>query len=202
MKPLKLVCAMSLLIAVTACAALRDAGGVRSAATLVSSKVQPKEMLLNEGSKATGNGKKAVPFNHETHSLKNYSADGKSVIGCAECHHTDAPAGTLKGEFTTDDDRKITYKTSERTAVLTTKLLEDAAAAPVKGCNECHAREGEKPPAWPKMPEVPNPDGEPDPFPVTNEVAYHDNCNTCHKTVKKRNPATKAPTSCGECHSK
>lgn len=156
----------------------------------------------NQGSKATGTGNKAVAFNHETHSLKNYSVDEKPVIGCAECHHTDAPPGTLKGEFTTDDGRKVTFKASERTAALTTKLLEDAGAAPVKTCRECHARDGEKPTGWPKMPEVPNPDGDPDPFPVTNDVAYHDNCTTCHKAAKKLNAAVKAPISCAECHNK
>lgn len=193
---------LSLLVC-AACTTLRNTSTVRNAATLApSGKEQPKEMVLNQGSKATGAGRKGVAFNHETHSLMKYSADGKSVIGCAECHHTDAPAGTLKGEFTTDDGRKVKFTTSERNAVLTTALLAAPAAAPVKGCRECHAREGEKPAGWPKMPELPNPDGDPDPIPITNVEAYHDNCNTCHKQAKKLNPASRAPNSCAECHNK
>ena len=30
-------------------------------------------------------------FDHESHAFKNYSPDGKSVMGCVECHHTDQP---------------------------------------------------------------------------------------------------------------
>jgi len=46
------------------------------------SKVQPKEFTLGKDSQSDKYGE--VAFNHETHSLKNYSIDGKSVIPCEE----------------------------------------------------------------------------------------------------------------------
>lgn len=183
---------------------LAPLGMVASSATsTLKSKTQPKEMVLNQGSTSKSTfGAKAVPFNHETHSLKLYSANRKAVIGCAECHHTDAPKGTLKGELTTIDGRKVTFTSSERDVILTTKILEDANAAPVKGCRECHARAGATPTGWPKMPVLPNlPDEEPALLPIDNEVAYHDNCNTCHNQTKALDKKTKAPTECAQCHS-
>ena len=154
-----------------------------------SSKVQPKEVILGKDAKATGQGSKSVLFTHDTHSLKNYSVDGKSVIGCAECHHTDQPKRALKGML----------RTSEREEMLTTASLEKADAKPVKTCRECHAQAGVKPALWPANPEVTYPD-ESDPITLTNEEAYHRNCNVCHDAVKRRNPATKAPVTCLQCH--
>src|SRR5437868_4283723 len=29
-----------------------------------------------------------VDFDHDSHAYKQYSPDGKSVMGCTECHHT------------------------------------------------------------------------------------------------------------------
>ena len=75
------------------------------------SKVQPKEMVLGKDSQSDKYGE--VAFNHETHSLKNYSVDGQSVLSCVECHHTDQPAASLKAPL----------KTSEREVVLTAAAL-------------------------------------------------------------------------------
>src|SRR3982750_1772747 len=75
------------------------------------SKVQPKQVTLAKDSQSDKYGE--VAFNHETPSTKNYSPDGKSVIACTECHHTDQPASALKPPL----------KTSERNAVLTSALL-------------------------------------------------------------------------------
>ena len=190
------------LYAFVVCLTLVPLGMTVSSVATMKSKMQPKKMVLNLNSKVTGPGGKTSPFDHETHSLLKYSADRKSVIGCVECHHTDAPQGTLKGEFTTDDGRKVVFTTSERAVVLTTKLLEDAASAPVKGCRECHARAGEQPTEWPKIPELPNPNEDelPDPLPITNDIAYHDNCNTCHAQARSLDPKSKAPTTCLNCH--
>ena len=58
------------------------------------SKVQPKEVVLSKDSQSDKYGE--VPFNHETHSTKNYSVDGATVLACVECHHTDQPASALK----------------------------------------------------------------------------------------------------------
>ncbi|HEY1402769.1 MAG TPA: cytochrome c3 family protein [Pyrinomonadaceae bacterium] len=169
-------------------AAITLSGNAPSLAAL-SSKVQPKEVILGKDAKATGQGAKSVLFTHETHSIKPYSADGKSVIGCAECHHTDQPKAALKGVL----------KTSEREEILTTASLEKADAKPVKTCRECHAQTDIKPAGWPVNPEITYPD-ESDPITLTNEEAYHRNCNVCHDAVKKRDPATKAPVTCVQCH--
>lgn len=169
-------------------AALTLSGSAPSLAAF-SSKVQPKEVTLAKDAKATGQGSKSVHFTHENHAIKNYSEDGKSVIACAECHHTDQPKSALKGVL----------KTSERDVVLTTASLEAADAKPVKTCRECHAQTDVKPASWPANPEVTYPD-ESDPIVLTNEEAYHRNCNVCHDTVKQRDPATKAPITCVQCH--
>ena len=153
------------------------------------SKVQPKEVILGKDAKAMGQGSNSVLFTHETHATKAYSADGKCAIGCAECHHTDQPKSALGGVF----------KTSEREEMLTTPLLQKADAKPVKTCRECHAQTDIKPAGWPANPEVTYPD-ESDPITLTNEEAYHRNCNVCHDAVKKRNQATKAPVTCVQCH--
>jgi len=76
------------------------------------SKTQPKEVVLDKDSQSDKYGE--VSFNHENHSTKNYTPDGKSVLTCVECHHTDQPAAGLKPPL----------KTSERSAVLTTASLQ------------------------------------------------------------------------------
>src|SRR5229473_2942455 len=86
------------------------------------SKTQPKEVVLDKDSQSDKYGE--VPFNHENHSTKNYSVDGKSAIACIECHHTDQPASALKPPL----------KTSERDAVLTAALLQSADSKAVKTC--------------------------------------------------------------------
>ena len=51
------------------------------------SKTQPKEVVLGKDSQSDKYGE--VAFNHENHATKTYSVDGKSVLTCVECHHTD-----------------------------------------------------------------------------------------------------------------
>src|SRR5262249_27490322 len=65
------------------------------------SKVQPKDVTLGKDSQSDKYGE--VAFNHENHSLKTYSIDGKSVIPCTECHHTDQPASALKPPLKTSE---------------------------------------------------------------------------------------------------
>jgi len=161
------------------------------ASAIFDSKVQPKgDIMLNKTAKTTKSpDKNQVPFNHETHSLKNYSADLKSVARCAECHHTDQPKEKLTGVL----------KTSERVEELTTALLEKADAAPVKSCMACHTHTDAKPASWPANPVVEYEDeGE---VTLNNEEAYHRNCITCHESVKKIKADTTAPTGCAQCHS-
>lgn len=152
------------------------------------SKVQPKEILLSQDSQSDKYGE--VPFNHETHSLKNYSPDGQSVLTCVECHHTDQPAANLKPPL----------KTSERDVVLTTEVLAAADSKPVKSCRACHLQAGDD---SAPMPEVQYPD-KPAPTKLNNEVAYHLNCNLCHDKAIAARPALKGKipgsNDCIPCH--
>ena len=158
-------------------------------ALLRDSKTQPKHVVLNKNAKTTdAKGKPVVPFNHETHSLKNYSADLKSVPACTECHHTDAPKSALKAP----------YVTTEREEVLTAAVLAKPDAKPVKSCASCHAQAGTKPTGWPEIVTFTRANG--DEVELTNENAYHINCIECHESVKKVKAATTAPIKCAECH--
>lgn len=154
------------------------------------SKTQPKTVTLLKDSQSDKYGE--VPFNHENHAMKLYGVDGKSAIACTECHHTDQPASALKPPL----------KTSERDAVLTAALLESAdSKGGVKKCRTCHLQAGDdsKP-----IPTVAYPDN-PSPKKMTNENAFHINCNFCHDEAITARPALKAkkvPGSddCFPCH--
>lgn len=152
------------------------------------SKVQPKEVVLGKDSQSDKYGE--VAFNHETHSLKNYSIDGKSVIACVDCHHTDQPAAGLKAPL----------KTGERDVALTTAVLAGADAKPVKSCRSCHLQAGDDSAPMPAVTYA----GKTTPTKLTNEVAYHMNCNICHDKAIAARPAVKgkAPGSndCLPCH--
>ena len=156
---------------------------------LLESKTQPKHVVLNKAPKTTKDpDKQVVPFNHETHSTKMYSADMKSVPSCAECHHTDQPKASLKAPLVT----------SEREELLTTALLAKPDAKPVKTCAACHSQAGTKPASWPEIVTFTRANG--DEVELTNENAYHINCIECHESVKKVKATTTAPTKCAECH--
>jgi len=63
---------------------------------------------------------------------------------------------------------------------------------PVGKCEECHDErtvKGEK-----KL--------SPDDQKRNLKLAFHNNCRSCHKKLKKEDPETKAPTTCGKCHEK
>ena len=85
------------------------------------SKTQPKEVVLGKDSQSDKYGE--VPFNHENHATKNYSIDGKSVLSCVECHHTDQPATALVAPL----------KTSERDIALTAKFWRPLTRSRSKG---------------------------------------------------------------------
>jgi cytochrome c553 len=152
------------------------------------SKDQPKKVKLDTDSLDDKWGE--VAFDHETHSLKNYNPDGKSVTNCVECHHTDQPKENLKPPLVT----------SERNAVLTAALLKDAAAAPVKTCRACHLQAGDESKPLPTITK----DGKQ--VKMDNENAYHMNCFACHDAAIKAKPelATKIsgsdPKGCIKCH--
>ena len=130
-----------------------------------------------------------VPFDHDTHAFKNYSPDGKSVIGCVECHHTDQPKSALK----------LPLVTSERDLVLTFDVWK-ASTQKVSECRACHFQEGSVPDGK-VMPTAGGKD-------LNNELAYHINCNTCHDAAFKARPDLKGKKGfatskdCLICHTK
>ncbi len=152
------------------------------------SKEQPKKVKL--GSDSLDDKWGEVAFDHENHTIKNYTADGKTTGTCVECHHTDQPKDKLTPPLVT----------SERNVVLTADVLKDAAAASVKGCRSCHLQAGDdsKP-----LPVIKKNDKD---LKLDNEVAYHTNCFACHDAALKARPdlATKIsgsdPKGCVKCH--
>ncbi len=152
------------------------------------SKEQPKKVKLDTDSLDDKWGE--VAFDHETHSLKNYNPDGKSITSCVVCHHTDQPKEALKPPLVT----------SERKVVLTIEVLKDAAAAPVKTCRACHLQAGDESKPLPVITK----DGKQ--VKMDNENAYHMNCFECHDAAIKAKPelATKIsgsdPKGCIKCH--
>ncbi|HLN97768.1 MAG TPA: cytochrome c3 family protein [Pyrinomonadaceae bacterium] len=152
------------------------------------SKTQPKEVVLDKDSQSDKYGE--VPFNHENHTIKPYSPDGKTVLTCVECHHTDQPAADLKPPL----------KTSERTVVLTAASLAAADAKAVKTCRACHLQAGDD---SAPIPTVTYPD-KPAPTKLTNEIAYHNNCNICHDKALAARPTLKGKVAgsndCFPCH--
>ena len=152
------------------------------------SKVQPKEITLCKDSQSDKYGE--TPFNHENHAVKMYSPDGKSVLACVECHHTDQPASALKPPL----------KTGERDVVLTAAVLESPTSKPVKSCRVCHLQAGDD---SAPMPTITYPD-KPAPTKLTNEVGYHLNCNICHDKAIAARPELKGKVpgsnDCFPCH--
>jgi len=152
------------------------------------SKDQPKKVKLDTDSLDDKWGE--VAFDHENHTIKNYSPDGKTTINCVECHHTDQPKDKLK----------LPLVTSERNVVLTADLLKDAAAGPVKTCRACHLQAGDDSKPLPLIKK-----DEKD-LKLDNEVAYHTNCFACHDAAIKARPELAAKTSgsdpkgCVKCH--
>jgi hypothetical protein len=143
----------------------------------------------------SGELKPEAAFDHVKHStLPLYGPDGKQVAACIDCHHTDQPAASNKMPFLTKFERKET---------LTAKQLETSKEA-VKSCRACHlqasAEETDDYP--PKSVTYPKEMNRPPSGKLTNEIAYHLNCNTCHDAAKKRDAKIKAPVTCDDCHVK
>jgi cytochrome c553 len=137
-----------------------------------------------------------VAFDHDTHSFKKYSPDGKTDIGCAECHHTDQPKSALKPPLVT----------SERKEVLTVESLKKPDAPVVKSCRSCHFQKGNVPDDKEQAVMGAGDDIKE----IDNEIAYHNNCNVCHDAAaklrpdlkKKPNFATSDRNDCFKCHKK
>lgn len=157
-------------------------------------KTIPKTFILGKDS-LTEYGE--APFDHDTHAFKNYSPDGKSVVGCVECHHTDQPKSALKPPLLT----------SERDVALTMDVWR-ASAKKVSGCRDCHFQDGNVPDGK----DMPTADytigGKTVTKDLNNEIAYHLNCNTCHDAAAALRPEVKSRAGfatskdCLICHKK
>ncbi len=121
-----------------------------------------------------------APFDHGTHALLNYSPDGKSVVACVECHHSDQPKSALKPPlFLSERDVILTLDTWK---VSTQKVTE---------CRACHFQDGDVPDDK-EMPTATYTDGGKSTVKdLNNELAYHINCNTCHDDAFKLRPELK-----------
>jgi cytochrome c553 len=152
------------------------------------SKEQPKKIKLAADSLDDRWGE--VAFDHENHTIKNYSPDGKTTMACVECHHTDQPKDKLTPPLVT----------SERNVVLIAEVLKDAASAPVKACRTCHLQAGDDSKPLPTITK-----GEKQ-VKLDNEAAYHTNCFACHDAAIKARPDLAAkisgsdPKGCNKCH--
>lgn len=149
-----------------------------------SGKTIPKEFTLGTDSLDSQYGE--VPFNHDNHAFMKYSPDGSSVMGCIECHHTDAPKSALKPP----------YVTSERDVVLTLDTWR-ASNQPVTHCRTCHFQQDNVP----EGKTMPKTDKE-----LDNRIAYHKNCNECHDEAARLRPNLKSKPGfatgkdCAICH--
>lgn len=137
----------------------------------------PKHFTLGKGS-FSEHGE--VDFNHDTHAFEKYSPDGKSVVGCVMCHHTDQPKSALLPPLLT----------SERDVVLTMESWQKSSQK-VSLCRACHFQDGDVPDGS-EMPTAIYKDGAKETVKeLNNEIAYHINCNTCHDEAAKLRPEVK-----------
>ena len=152
----------------------------------------PKDFILGKDSQSEYG---EVPFDHDTHAFKPYSPDGKAVLGCVECHHTDQPKSALKPPLVT----------AERDVVLTMDVWR-ASTQKVKGCRECHFQRGNIPEGATMPTGSVMERGKQVTKDLDNELAYHINCNTCHDAAAKVRPEVKSragfatSTDCKTCH--
>lgn len=152
----------------------------------------PKTFTLGKDSQSEHG---EVPFDHDTHAFKTYSPDGKSVIGCVECHHTDQPKSALKPPLST----------SERDVALTLASWQ-ASTQKVNECRFCHFQTGAAPDDKTMPTATYTERGKQVTKELNNELAYHINCNTCHDAAAKLRPELKGKagfatsTDCMTCH--
>ncbi len=137
-------------------------------------KTIPKEFTLSKDSLSEYG---EAPFNHENHASKTYSPDGKSVVSCAECHHTDQPKSALKPPLVT----------SARDVALTLDVWK-ASAQKVNECRSCHFQTDSVPDGKTIPTASYSEAGKATTKELNNELAYHINCNTCHDAAAKVRP--------------
>ncbi len=153
-------------------------------------KVMPEVVLLAKYAKIG-----PVTFNHVKHNGGEYNAGGP--IACIECHHTAQPAADLVSA----PPHKAVWPAG-RTTTLTAELFaENPNKAGVAACRDCHARAGTKPKLLDKMP-VFEDLGTGTTTKLTNQLAFHQACDTCHFQIGFRTEGSKVPksTNCASCH--
>ncbi len=187
--------ALACFLCVTACNSSALKSGTASL-TAQGAQTPKDEYKLSTDSKKDKAKSLAVTFSHANHATKNYSVDGAKPIGCAECHHTDQPAA----EAAKHPPLKSAYP-ADRTVALTAETVKDAKTPKVETCRSCHAQDGSKPKLLDAIPEVTY-EGDTDPTVLTNEEAFHRNCNSCHDAAVEKRKITTAPTTneCIQCH--
>jgi hypothetical protein len=187
--------ALACFVCVTACNSSALKSG--SASLAAQGGQTPKdEYKLSTDSKKDKAKSLAVTFSHVNHATKNYSVDGTKPVGCVECHHTDQPAAAAAKH-----PPLASAHPADRTVTLTAETAKDPKTPPVATCRSCHAQEGDKPKLLDAIPEVTY-EGDTDPTQLTNEQAFHRNCNGCHDAAVEKRKITTAPTTneCIKCH--
>ncbi len=121
-----------------------------------------------------------VAFDHDKHAFEKYSPDGTSVMACTECHHTDQPKSALK----------LPDVTSERDVALTLDVFQTSSQK-VSECRACHFQDGNVPEGKTMPTATYTEGGKAKTKDMTNELAFHINCNTCHDAAFKLRPELK-----------
>ena len=140
-----------------------------------------------------------INFNHAEHATGKRNIAGTGPIGCIECHHTAQPASEAAKRPPLQ-----TAWPSDRTTTLTAELLEkEPTGVGVIACRNYHARAGTKPSTLPEIPQIKH-EASTATITLTNQLAFHRNCASCHDEVLKNRPDAKAPTAqkCMGCHKK
>lgn len=193
MKRVLIFATMAAFLGIGLLIAAADRSAVRGLAqAMMTDQKMPEVIMLAKDAKFG-----SVTFNHVKHNGGTYSIDGTGPIACVECHHTAQPA--------TEVVKYPPLKTAwpaDRTTTLTNEIFaHDPAKAGVAACRDCHARAQQKPKLIAEIPVIKH-EASSALITLTNQQAFHRNCDGCHIAVREQNPNSIAPkaTSCNTCH--
>lgn len=150
----------------------------------------PEVIILGKGAKLG-----EITFNHVKHNSGEYSVGGP--IACIECHHVAQPAS----EAAKFPPLKTAWPADRKTTLTIDLFTKDPNAAGVARCHDCHTRQGEKPRLISAIPELKDP-GSTTITTLTNQLAFHQACDSCHFQIKFNRVGTKVPDAvvCSSCH--
>lgn len=160
-----------------------------------SSATRPKKPIIFAKDSKGGSDKTSwelkpeAAFDHAKHSDNKHTVAGQSETACVYCHHTEQPTPVPGAPYLVKSERK---------EVLTANLLEAPNAQPVNSCRHCHFQTEADSPPMVKYPSGKTPDDARGERFLTNRVAYHIRCISCHFAASNRDP--KPPTGCVKCH--